>query len=230
MVELTVNCCSLCSGNNPIFHSPSGASLDAVEAILGTKIGSMQLRRRIAPGVRRCARDQLRTHGQLDDRTEAGSMLTRREALTAAALGAAALATDVPAAWAHDHAIPGVRGMDHVGITVPDIAEARALVRGRHRLPDAAPLRAVQRPDGHVHAGPARGGSARGHPRDQRAALRDGLEHRAVRVHLARPGHAGSRGTPTSAATTSRSTSRTSTSPSPTWSPRACASCSGRSP
>jgi|KBSMisStandDraft_5_1062788.scaffolds.fasta_scaffold31726_3 catechol 2,3-dioxygenase-like lactoylglutathione lyase family enzyme len=52
-------------------------------------------------------------------------MLTRREALTAAALGAAALATDVPAAWAHDHAIPGVRGMDHVGITVPDIAEAR---------------------------------------------------------------------------------------------------------
>ena len=111
-------------------------------------------------------------------------MLTRREALTAAALGAAALATDVPAAWAHDHAIPGVRGMDHVGITVPDIAEARSLVRGCHRLPDAAPLRAVQRPDGHVHAGSARGGSARGHPRDQRAALRDGLEHRAVRVHL----------------------------------------------
>jgi catechol 2,3-dioxygenase-like lactoylglutathione lyase family enzyme len=52
-------------------------------------------------------------------------MLTRREALTAAALGAAALATDAPAAWARDHAIPGVRGMDHVGITVPDIAEAR---------------------------------------------------------------------------------------------------------
>ena len=104
-------------------------------------------------------------------------------------LGAAALATDVPAAWAHDHAIPGVRGMDHVGITVPDIAEARTLVRRCHRLPDAAALRAVQRPDGHVHAGPARGGSARGDPRDQRAALRDGLEHRAVRVHLARPGH-----------------------------------------
>ena len=53
-------------------------------------------------------------------------MLTRREALTAAAVGAAALATDAPGAWAHGHAIPGVRGMDHVGITVPDIAEARA--------------------------------------------------------------------------------------------------------
>jgi catechol 2,3-dioxygenase-like lactoylglutathione lyase family enzyme len=53
-------------------------------------------------------------------------MLTRREALTAAAVGAAALVTEAPAAWAHDHAIPGVRGMDHVGITVPDIAEARA--------------------------------------------------------------------------------------------------------
>ena len=53
-------------------------------------------------------------------------MLTRREALTAAALGAAALVTEAPAAWAHDHAVPGVRGMDHVGITVPDIAEARA--------------------------------------------------------------------------------------------------------
>ena len=55
-------------------------------------------------------------------------MLTRREALTAAAAGAAALMTDVPGALAHDrgHAIPGVRGMDHVGITVPDIAEARA--------------------------------------------------------------------------------------------------------
>ena len=53
-------------------------------------------------------------------------MLTRREALTAAAVGAAALVTEAPAAWAHDHAVPGVRGMDHVGITVPDIAEARA--------------------------------------------------------------------------------------------------------
>ena len=53
-------------------------------------------------------------------------MLTRREALTATAVGAAALATGAPAAWARDHAIPGVRGMDHVGITVPDIAEARA--------------------------------------------------------------------------------------------------------
>jgi catechol 2,3-dioxygenase-like lactoylglutathione lyase family enzyme len=52
-------------------------------------------------------------------------MLTRREALTAAAVGAAALVTEAPAAWAHDHAVPGVRGMDHVGITVPDIAEAR---------------------------------------------------------------------------------------------------------
>jgi catechol 2,3-dioxygenase-like lactoylglutathione lyase family enzyme len=57
---------------------------------------------------------------------EREEMLTRREALTAAAVGAAALVTDAPAAWAHDHAIPGVRGMDHVGITVPDIAEARA--------------------------------------------------------------------------------------------------------
>ena len=46
-------------------------------------------------------------------------MLTRREALKAAAVGAAALATNVPAASAHGHAIPGVRGMDHVGITVP---------------------------------------------------------------------------------------------------------------
>ena len=54
-------------------------------------------------------------------------MLTRREALSAAAVGAAALATQGPAAWAHGrHPIPGVRGMDHVGITVPDIAEARA--------------------------------------------------------------------------------------------------------
>ncbi|MDX6631844.1 MAG: hypothetical protein QOH00_4090, partial [Gaiellales bacterium] len=53
-------------------------------------------------------------------------MLTRREALAAAAVGAAALATDVPGAWANDGAIPGVRGMDHVGITVPSIAEARA--------------------------------------------------------------------------------------------------------
>ena len=53
-------------------------------------------------------------------------MLTRREAITAAAVGAAALVTETPAAWAHDHAVPGVRGMDHVGITVPDIAEARA--------------------------------------------------------------------------------------------------------
>src|SRR3954468_5606962 len=52
-------------------------------------------------------------------------MLTRREALTAAALGAAALVTEAPAARAHDHAVPGVRGLDHVGITVPDIAEAR---------------------------------------------------------------------------------------------------------
>jgi len=54
-------------------------------------------------------------------------VLTRREALSAAAVGAAALATQGPAAWAHGrHPIPGVRGMDHVGITVPDIAEARA--------------------------------------------------------------------------------------------------------
>jgi catechol 2,3-dioxygenase-like lactoylglutathione lyase family enzyme len=53
-------------------------------------------------------------------------MLTRRDALKAAAIGAAALATDAPAAFAHDHAVPGVLGMDHVGITVPDIAEARA--------------------------------------------------------------------------------------------------------
>jgi catechol 2,3-dioxygenase-like lactoylglutathione lyase family enzyme len=52
-------------------------------------------------------------------------MLTRREALTAAAVGTAALATGGPAAWAHGGPIPGVRGMDHVGITVPDIAEAR---------------------------------------------------------------------------------------------------------
>ena len=57
-------------------------------------------------------------------------MLTRREALTAAAAGAVALVADGPVAWGHGrhrgHAIPGVRGMDHVGITVPDIAEARA--------------------------------------------------------------------------------------------------------
>ena len=157
-------------------------------------------------------------------------MLTRREALTTAAVGAAALATGVPAASAHGHAIPGVRGMDHVGITVPNIAEARDLVRGGHRLPDAAPLRALQRPDRNVHAGPARGRPARGDPRDQRAALRHGLEHRAIRVHRRPTRTRDWRGTPISAATTSRSTSRTSTSPSPTWSPRAYASCSGRSP
>src|SRR4051794_1590681 len=108
MVELTVNCCSLWSGTIRSFNRPARL-FHAMEAILVTKIGSMQLRGGIPPAATRCARDQLRTHGQLDDRTEAGSMLTRREALTAAALGAAALATDAPAAWAHDHAIPGVR-------------------------------------------------------------------------------------------------------------------------
>ena len=61
------------------------------------------------------------------------------------------------------------------------------MVRGRHGLRRAAHVRAVRRPDGDVHAGSARRPPARRDRADHDGALRAEREHRALRVHSARP-------------------------------------------
>ena len=109
-------------------------------------------------------------------------MLTRREALTAAAVGAAALVTDVPAAWPRPRRSPACAAWITSASRCPTSPRhapgSRTSSAARRR---SASGRSATRRD--VHAGPARGRPARRDPRDQHAALRHGLEHRALRVH-----------------------------------------------
>ena len=80
--------------------------------------------------------------------------------------------------------------MDHVGITVPSIAEARAWFEDV--IGCQTPLRfgPFSDPTGTFMQDLLEVRPARRDPRDQRAALRDGIQHRAVRIQSPGSGHA----------------------------------------
>ena len=73
-------------------------------------------------------------------------------------------------------------GLDHVGITVPDIDQAIEWFEDMLGARRTAHVRSVRRPDGHVHAGPARRRPARRDRPDHDAADRAQREHRALPV------------------------------------------------
>ena len=125
--------------------------------------------------------------------------------------------------------IPGLRGHDHTGITVPDVKAATAFftdVIGCEHAMSFGPFIRRQR---HVHAGRRQRQSARGHRRDQHGPLRLRLEYRAVPVQIAGPGQDRAQEQRLSAAITSRSMSTISTRPRTISSPRTSGPCRGRS-
>ena len=84
--------------------------------------------------------------------------------------------------------VPGLLGIDHVGITVPERRCGGRLVRGRARRHQPADVRPVQRPDRRLHAPARRRRPARGRRADQDGARRKRPRRRALPVHGARPG------------------------------------------
>ena len=84
--------------------------------------------------------------------------------------------------------VPGLLGIDHIGITVPDVAAAAAWfarVLGGNNPLTFGPF---SRPDRRLHAPTRRRRPARGRRRDQDAPRRQRPRRRAVPVHGARPG------------------------------------------
>ena len=229
MVELTVNCCSLCSGTIRSFtrrraHLPcDGGDLRHKDRVNATPRDKF-LPPRGGAHVINYARTGNSTTGRRREACSRDAKLSRRR----------------PSArrrWR--------RMCRRPGLTTTRSLESAAWTTSASRCPTSPRLAAGSKMSSAARRRSASGRSATRRARSCRICSRWIRVRSSPRSTCCAAGRArtsscsstplrtrtrGSPATPTSAATTSRSTSRTSTSLSPTWSPGACASCSGRSP